>query len=269
MPAECASLPSGVTETTLDAGGAVHDLRIFVPSTYDGTTLLPAVLDWHGYAQDGAQQAALSGFEALAETEGFIVVHPTGVPNPGRTQNAWELDPARDPNRDDVAFASSLIDTLIGSWCADPVRIYSTGMSDGGFFTSILVCELSDRIAAASSVAGVLHPSDCRPSRVVPYIAFHGTEDPIEPFDKDLEAFDEFAAAAGCGPHQRIELSAEVVARKYAGCPMTFYQIVGGGHAWPGSPIADELPASLGHTTDEINATAVSWDLFNAYVLPG
>jgi len=126
-----------------------------VPSSHTGATLLPAVLDWHGYNQSGQQQADLSGFEALAEAEEFMVVHPTGVPNPGRTANAWELDPARDPNRDDLVFAGALIDMLVDSWCADPSRIYSTGMSDGGFFTSILVCEMADRIAAATSIAGV------------------------------------------------------------------------------------------------------------------
>lgn len=266
---DCASVASGLTETTLDAGGAVHDLRIFVPSAYDGVGLLPLVLDWHGYNQSGPQQAALSGFEALAETEGFIVVHPTGVPNPGRTQNGWELDPARDPNRDDVQFAGSLIDELVGTWCADPARVYSTGMSDGGFFTSILVCQLSDRIAAATSIAGVLRPPGCNPSRVVPYQAFHGTDDPIEPFDKDLAAFDEFAADAGCFERKWIDFLAEVVIHQYLHCSSVFYRIVGGGHSWPGSPIADQQPASLGHTTMDIDATAWSWDFFKPLTLDG
>jgi len=265
---ECGTLRTGVTETTLDAGGSVHDLRIFVPSGYDGGSLLPTVLDWHGYNQSGAQQAALSGFEVLAETEGFMVVHPTGVPNPGRTQNAWELDPARDPNRDDIEFAGALIDELIGSWCADPSRVYSTGMSDGGFFTSILVCELSDRIAAATSVAGVMRPPGCQPSRVVPYYAFHGTDDPIEPFARDLAAFAEFADDAGCGPAIRFDMSTEVTALDYTDCPLSFFRIAGGGHSWPGSPVADSQPASLGHTTMDIDATTMSWELFDSVTLP-
>jgi len=240
-----------------------------VPSSYRGAGRLPTVLEWHGYNQDGAQQAALSGFEALAEIEGFMVVTPTGVPNPGRTQNAWELDPARDPNRDDIEFAGALIDELVGSWCADSTRVYSTGMSDGGFFTSILVCELSDRIAAATSVAGVMRPPSCQPSRVVPYYAFHGTDDPIEPFAKDLAAFDEFAAGAGCEERKWIDSTDEVVLQQYMRCPMMFFQIQGGGHSWPGSPIADQQPASLGHTTMDIDATAVSWELFRGVSLPG
>jgi len=247
----------------------VHDLRIFVPSSADSTGLLPTVLDWHGYDQSGPMQAELSGFEALAKSEGFMVVHPTGVSNPGRTANGWELDPARDPGRDDLAFVGALIDELTASWCADPARVYSTGMSDGGVFTSILVCEMADRIAAATSIAGVMRTLGCHPSRVVPYYAFHGTGDPVEPFTPDFAAFEQFTADAGCGPPDQVSVTAEVTVFGYTGCPLRFFRIEGGGHAWPGSPVADAQPAWLGHTTTDIDATALSWQLFESVILGG
>ena len=103
--------------------------------------------------------------EALAEAERFIAVHPTGVPAEGDTRNSWQLASSPgDGSRDDVAFADSLIDELIANWCADPDRIYSIGMSNGGFFTARLVCEMADRLAAAVSVAGLYHPDGCSPS---------------------------------------------------------------------------------------------------------
>ena len=61
-----------------------------------------------------------TGYEALAAAEGFIVVHPTGVPSPGTDANSSELVDGQDPGRDDIAFANALIDTLIDEWCADP-----------------------------------------------------------------------------------------------------------------------------------------------------
>jgi len=162
-----------------------------------------------------------------------------------------------------------LIDELVASWCADARRVYSTGMSDGGFFSSILVCEMADRIAAATSIAGVMRTPGCSPSRVVPYYAFHGTADPVEPFDPDFAAFEEFAADAGCGPAVESRLSAEVVSVNYADCPLKFFRIEGGGHAWPGSPVADAQPGWLGHTTSDIDATRISWDLFRTVTLAG
>ena len=80
----------GVHEYTLTAGGADHPHRVFVPSSYDRTPL-PAVIDFHGLGSKGLEQADFSGYEALAETEGFIVVHPTGVSDFAEGPNSWQL----------------------------------------------------------------------------------------------------------------------------------------------------------------------------------
>ena len=76
--------------------------------------------------------------------------------------NSWQLFPDAGRERDDLAFAGALIDELVANWCADPGRVYSTGMSNGGFFTARLICEMSDRIAAAVSVAGHVSPRRLR-----------------------------------------------------------------------------------------------------------
>ena len=267
-------------------------MRVFVPSAYSGQRL-PTVLNWHGLGSTGAEQALLSGYEDLAESQGFIVVHPTGVPVPGDSSNSWELADLQDPARDDLAFADALIDLLIADWCADPSRIYSAGMSNGGYFTSRLVCHRADRIAAAASVAGTYHVDDCAPSRPVPYLSFHGTADQVAPFngggqsvllttdDPVLRAFfeqvmpaefAEFAADAGCSLEPTSSAVGEDVIRyDYEGCaggtPMTFFEVTGGGHTWPGSPIADAVAGALGYTTDDVDATADSWAFFQQHVL--
>ena len=114
-----------------------------------------------------------SDYEAVAEEQGFIVVHPTGVADEPGGPNSWQLFHSEGDTRDDLAFAGALIDELVANWCADPTRVYSTGMSNGGFFTAHLICEMADRIAAAVSVAGTYHPPGCVPSRDVPYMAIH------------------------------------------------------------------------------------------------
>ena len=257
----CDTLTPGVSEFTLDAGGAVHDVRIFMPTTVVSDPA-PVVLNWHGLGSNGAEQAAFSGYETLAEEEGFIAVHATGVAAADDDRNSWELTDFDTPERDDLAFADSLIDTVVADWCADSDRVYSTGMSNGGFFTAELVCGRADRIAAAVSVAGITHPESCEPTRPVPYLAFHGTDDDVVPYGGTGEStlvdevdpdgffgqvmpdeFAEFAADAGCDPDPaRTEETPEVISFAYSGCdddvPMTFYEIVGGGHTWPDSPLA-------------------------------
>ena len=49
---------------------------------------------------------------------------------------------------------------------------------------------------------------------------------------------------------------------------MAFFEITGGGHTWPNSPIAGQ-PATLGSTTVDVDATRDSWAFFEQHVLPG
>ena len=285
----CASLVRGVSEFTLDAGGGEHDVRIYVPETISSDPA-PTVLNWHGLASSGPEQAAFSGYETLAEAEGFIVVHATGLDPAGDGQTSWELVQFDTPDRDDLAFADALIDLVVAEWCADTSRIYSTGMSNGGLFTSELVCSRSDRIAAAASIAGTTHAPSCSPERAVPYISFHGTADAVVPFDDEdpsvllpAEAVDaliddstpaefaEFAADAGCDLEPaRVEETAEVIRYDYSGCddevPMAFYEIVGGGHTWPSSPLSDAL-VDFGFFTQDIDATADAWAFMSQFSL--
>ncbi|MDX2378783.1 MAG: PHB depolymerase family esterase [Acidimicrobiia bacterium] len=291
-PVACASVEPGQQSFTLDAGGAIHDVQAFVPRSFDGTEALPLVLNWHGLGSNGGQQAVFTGYEELAEAKGFIVAHPTGVPFGVGGPNSWELGRFDDPGRDDVVFADALIDHMVAQYCVDESRVYSTGMSNGGLFTSFLVCGLAHRLAAAASVAGVTHHDGCNPSRAVPFIALHGTADAVVPFDGSASAstlegsgtpsvffdqvmpdeFAEFAVDMGCHPDPEVDAySADVIAHSYVGCdddvPLVFYEIADGGHTWPNTPVIDLLPEAFGYTTREIDATVDSWAFFEQHQL--
>ncbi len=294
-PAGCASRVDGSQRFATEAGGPTVEVRVFVPPDA-GDTPLPVVLNWHGLGSDGTQQAILSAYEDLARDEGFLAVHPTGAAGPGDTRNSWELAQFDVPGRDDLAMVDDVIDRLITDFCADPDRIYSTGLSNGGFFTALLVCERADRIAAAASIAGVSHPDGCTPDRPVPYIAFHGTADEIVTFDGGRSAlevgpsdaasrsffdqsmpeeFAEFAADFGCRPEPEPTPIGDAVTRNdYLGCdagvPLSFFEIDGGGHTWPGSPLGPLLSGALGLTSDEVSATVDGWAFMSRFTLaPG
>lgn len=280
----------GTTTESLEFEGRDRSYRQVLPLGYDDATPLPIVLNWHGLGSNGADQVSFSGYGTLAEAETFVVIAPTGLPDPMLGLNSWELD-QDDPTRDDLAFADALLDRLIDGLCVDPTRVYSTGMSNGGYFTSLLVCHRSERIAAAASVAALTHPDDCDPTRVVPFLGFHGTADTVVPYagggqtslapgtfelfePRIDDEFAEFATGAGCDVDPDVvSLSAHVTSFDYTGCPddtvMTFYEIDGGGHTWPGSLVSLLVSQGLGMgvTTTEIDATAVSWAFFEQYAL--
>ena len=161
----------------------------------------------------------------------------------------------------------------------------------GALFTARLVCGLADRVAAAVSVAGIFHADDCTPDRAVPYMAFHGTADPVLPYDASVDArfggdpaflaqvprdeFAEFASAAGCEPTSvDTPLGSEVIRHDYFGCDdgtlRTFYEIVGGGHTWPGSSGEATRWAAMGigATIAQIDATEVRWEFLKHHHLP-
>ena len=288
----CSGLPDvsvGLATNSLTSGGNEYEYQLRVPSAYDGSPV-PVVLDFHGIGSNGGQQAVFSGWAETGELQGFLSVQPTGLLDPtGRP--SWELPQFEDPARDDIAFTVDLIDDLASRICIDPARIYATGMSNGGLFTSTLVCELSERIAAAVSVAGVTHHESCSPTRAVPYLAFHGTADTVVPFNGGGEStlddsedagdffeqvipdeFAEFADSSGCTESTDLEVTAEITLTSYTGCtddvPLGFYTIEGGGHTWPGSAISAAIP-SLGFTNTDISATEIAWEFFNQYTLAG
>ena len=290
---DCANLLDvsvGLSTAQLSSGGNEYTYQFTVPSSYDGSPL-PVVLDFHGIGSNGAQQAVFSGWSAAAETEGFLSVQPTGLAAAGDDRASWELPQFETDERNDIAFVVDLIDVISSQVCIDPARIYSTGMSNGGLFTSTVVCELSERIAAAASIAGVTHHESCSPTRAVPYIAFHGTADTVVPFNGGGEStlegaeesseffeqvipeeFAEFADSTGCTGSTDSEITPEVTLTSYTGCtddvPLGFYTIEGGGHTWPGSDISAAIP-TLGVTNLDISATELAWEFFSQYTLGG
>ena len=82
----------------------------------------------------------------------------------------------------DVEFISRLLDDLASVVNVDPLRVYATGMSNGGMMCYRLAAELSGRIAAVAPVAGTMAISEAKPQRSVPVLHFHGTADRIVPF---------------------------------------------------------------------------------------
>src|SRR5205085_12629788 len=132
-----------------------------------------------------------------------------------------------------VKFIADLIDTVSARYKIDRSRIYANGLSNGGGMAFALSCTMSDRIAAVGLVASAqtLPWSWCTDTKPIPMIAFHGTADPIIPFDGGTtwissRAFPSiprwcanWAKRNGCDPvpKERV-VAADVTLREYARC---------------------------------------------------
>jgi polyhydroxybutyrate depolymerase len=276
---------SNHTNGTIISSGDKRSYLLYVPESYDPSTPTPLVISIHGFAQWPAHQMYTTRWDKLADQYGFIVVHPSGTGLPKRWRTSPQAGNETDPLVD-VLFISDLIDKLESEYTIDPQRIYVNGLSNGGGMSVLLSCELSERIAAIGTVAGAYtFPWDeCNATRPVPAVVFHGTADPIVPYEGGLVDDGRFTFpaipdwVAGLAQHNgctaapaEIPATGSVSGIRYNTCTqdaeVIFYTIAGGGHSWPGGNPLPEFIA--GSTTQDIDATQTMWEFFQLHPLPG
>jgi len=266
---------------TIVSSGEERTYLLYVPRSYDASRPVPLVISLHGGAGWPAQQMRFSGWNRLAEREGFLVVYPAGLADFGPPM--WHTGSEGRAARD-VRFISDLIDKLEREYAIDRERIYVNGVSNGGGMSFVLSCTMSDRIAAVGMVssAQMLSWSWCTDRRPVPMIAFHGTADSMAPYDGGSSwiapvpflSLPKFVASwarrNGCAPvPAESRPAADVTRREYVRCTggaaVVFYTLHGGGHVWPGG---EPLPAWFaGPDSRTVDATQEMWAFFRAHRL--
>lgn len=275
---------SQAVEDTIMHGGLERAYRYYVPDIYTGQSPVPLVLNFHGYGSNSLQQEFYSLFNAVADTANIIVAYPNGTLD---DDGAYFFNAGFTPDStvDDVGFTAALIDSLSAEYNIDPNRIYSTGMSNGGFMSYLLACQLSDRIAAIASVTGTMVTTtvnDCNSQRPVPVMQIHGTQDAIVGYNGSAfflsmdELIEYWVNYNNCTamptvydiPDTNTSDGSTVEHRVYRdgdnGVNVEFFSIDGGGHTWPGAPINIG-----GGTNRDINASNEIWKFFSKYDLNG
>lgn len=253
---------------------------VYVPASYDGSTAVPLVFNFHGYGSNAPQQELYTQMDAIADTAGFIVVYPDGV---GNAWNAFGTSFPGGSTADDIGFTNALIDQLNYDYNIDLSRVYACGMSNGGFMSHYLACELSDRIAAIAPVAGLLAPSiqlSCNATRAMPVLDIHGTADGTVPYGTSgygsvQQTIDFWTSFNNCNPTPTIDTLPDadgvdtnnIVTYLYTGCDsnvqVLLYKVLNCGHSWPGA-----LLNLNGNTNYDISASQHIWNFFKQYQHP-
>lgn len=269
----------------LEHGGRTRRYHVHVPPRGAVEDALPVMLVFHGGGGHGEQVAKSTGFSALADREGFIVVYPDGTGLLAHRLLTWNCGGlpcyASEQKVDDVGFVRALLVDLAERERIDPTRVYATGMSNGGMMVHRLARECPDLLAAVAPVAGAMNWTEASPKLPMPILIVHGREDqhvlfeggkPKEAVGRAGERVDASVADAlayyrarngQTGEPQRTKVGAvettrwEQPAREgETAAPVVLVAIDGEGHTWPGSA-RGRLRADA--PTKEFSATEEIW----------
>jgi polyhydroxybutyrate depolymerase len=250
---------------TLTVGNLSRTAKVHVPASYDPTKPMPLVVNIHGRTSNATSQLQLSHAIAKSDSAGFIVIHPEAWGTPTSWNAGTCCDPARASNIDDIGFMKKILDEAEAKLCIDLDRVYAMGLSNGGYMSHRMACELSDRVAAIGPVASNLLYQGCAPSRPVPVWMAHGTGDLIVSYSFVGPTVDFWVAKNGCTTMSTTFTNGDTSCVTHSGCTagadVVLCTVQDGGHQWPGG---DELPF-LGKKTDAIVATDAIWDFFVAH----
>ncbi len=273
---------------TFSYQGRNRTYQLYVPENLLSQSEVPLVLSFHGGGGNAENQARVSEFNPLADEHGFIAVYPNGSGRLDDRLLTWNgsgcCGYAQENNIDDVGFIRRLVIELESQYPIDRTRVYATGFSNGGIMSYRLACEASDLFAAVAPVSATLQSDECHPDHPVSIIHFHGTQDEHLPFaggqGKESLAGVDFKPVAEtlafwiqenrCPSRANQKNDGEIIHLSYAPCDgntaVELYEILGGGHAWPGSnspagPFGDE-------PTQSVSATQLIWDFFASHPKP-
>ncbi|MGZ3820349.1 MAG: alpha/beta hydrolase family esterase [Mucilaginibacter sp.] len=268
--------------------GISREFVTYSPAGLNKADKLPVIISLHGRLGTAARQMKFANFKPIADREKVIIVCPQGI---DRSWNDGRETPAKSKGINDVKFIDQLITYILNNDRGDASRVYITGMSNGGFMTSRLACELNNRIAAVAVVAASMDEDmTYTPTKPMPVMYIQGTKDPLVPFAGGLmkkgaggniygheEILKKWATADHCDAQpfvtnlpMKVNDGTSIVKEEYSN-PLTHIKVIGftivdGGHTWPGG--TQYLPKMIiGPLSNNLNASEEIWEFFKGYRL--
>ena len=281
--------PSEQKTINLTVDGNARSFIVYLPTGYNNAGKMPLIFAIHGGSGTPEGMINIANFKPISDREKVVLIYPAGI------QNNWNDGRPTTPNQlgiNDVSFFNQMCDYAIANLSVDGTKIYATGISNGGFMSSRLGCELSNRIAAiavdAATIEATTIASSCNPGRPVPAIYIHGTTDPLVPFTggtvspgaggtaiSHFQAIDKWITINGCNTTPTITdlpdiandgttIKQRVYSNTTNGSEVVSYVILNGGHTWPqGYQYLNEL--IIGKTSQDMNACEVIWSFFKRF----
>ena len=244
-----------------------------------------------GETAESMMRLTKHSFNKLADQDGFIVGYPEALNtfwNDGREDS---ISLSHYNNIDDLGYIERLIQYSIDSFRVDPGQIFVTGLSNGGFMTFRLACELSKKIKGIAAVSAGLALDqlvDCNADSTVSVMIINGTRDPMMPFTGGEMIVEERSQGSFLSAEETINFwlkgnkCKEKIAHRdmpntnlfdetrsekfiHANCDngsrVVLISVTNGGHTWPGGRQYSTEKA-IGKTSKDFDASDEIWRFF-------
>ena len=260
------TIQPGDSTRTLTVNGLKRDYLLHIPPGLERSRAVPVVLAFSGYGMTPSNLQTLTGFNDVANKDGFLVAYPKGTGS-SDSELSWNAGiccgAAQTNNVDELAFVREILKDLGTVASLDTKSIYAVGFSNGGVLLYRLACEMSDTIAAIAPVSGLLADSPCQPQQPVSVIHVHGTADPLIDIAGAEQSIETWAQLDGCTGSAHVEKLGTVITHAVhdscrAGTAIELYTISGGKHEWPSNKL---LPTAEAWPT-------IIWEFFAAHPKP-
>jgi|GEM_PF-976230 len=275
----CACLAPAQTQTrNVSVNGVARSYLLYVPPSYSPATPAPVVMNLHGWAGTSQSYMNYGDLRPQANADGFLLAYPQALVGPSGVTE-WDSAGPYAWGADEVGFMEALLNDLEANFSVNTDRCYILGFSSACSAVWDTACQLNDRIAAASTVAGVMWnwtQQGCAPTHPTPVITIHGTIDndmPYagSPYSLSLIATSQYWSQQNNGDPNAVTVSlpdivpgdGSTVDRLTWGngdncTEVIHYRVNNGPHEWPG--VAGNM---------DINASQVIWDFFSQYDING
>lgn len=252
------SMQPADAQKSIDVDGVARQYVLHVPPGHDAGKPMPLVVVLHGHGGNAKSMVKLTGFDAIADREGFIVAYVQGtIGSDGKAAWNTSITPDLGITAHDLKFMRALTAELEKTLGVDPRRVYAAGFSNGGFMSHRLAAEMSDVFAAVGVVEGTMGTKQddgwvdiAAAKGPIPIAIMHGKKDARVRYDGGTSpsghtarsvafAIARWTKTDGCSgkPVKQTLVPKKVVTTDFTHCigdnEVLLYTFLQGAHEWP------------------------------------
>ena len=192
-------------EHTDSVTGTVMPYRLYVPENYDETKTYPVIVFLHGAGERGNNNTSqlINGIQAMFDTheqmKESIVIAPQCPSGKRWVETDWAKGNYDSSVIEEVQLATvmEILESVQSEYSTDDDRIYTVGISMGGFGAWNLLMNHSDVFAAGVPMCAGADPNKADILKNIPIWTFHGTSDTTVPYAGTAEMYNAIVSAGG------------------------------------------------------------------------